>query len=88
MYRWDVLHPPGLGRAGGEEHGGYIYPVCRWDVLQPPGPEERKMVVIYIYPVCRWDVLHPPGPEERNMVVADKDILVYPQECASSTCSG
>jgi len=36
----------------------------------------------------RWDLLHPPGQEERDMVVAEKDILVYPEACSSSECTG
>ncbi len=37
--------------------------------------------------LCRWDVLHPQVEEERDMQVADKDILVFPDQCAADKCS-
>jgi hypothetical protein len=37
--------------------------------------------------LCRWDVLHPQVEEELDMQVADKDILVFPDQCAADKCS-
>jgi hypothetical protein len=37
--------------------------------------------------MLRWDVLHPQTVEERDMQVAEKDVLVYPEQCATDKCS-